>query len=430
MRMTLPKRRYSSRSRILSRTILFAVLVAGVLPATLAGIRPAARPPASPSASLAMYVPGGAQATQITAHDRKFWKGAQQIKLRGINIQPTWDGRFPTDADFARIASWGMNFVRLQVRWSFIEPLPPVPLGQNWIHTYSTTYINYLKAMVGYGYNHGVHVLIDNAGKPGPSVLDDWWPQWLYLPLYNSHGKIYLTPDAANTDYWTDALQQRFTKDFLSYLALQLATTPGIVGYEVLNEPQRGTLLNTNETTQTMLRVSLMLGQGVRVADPPRVVFFMTRGCCGEGLPNADLSGFTTLGNVALDVHDYYGGRWGDGLLMDPTAPNYGEVLQQVDRFTLNTGPYLGTTTSQTRIIANYRKFVDPRGIPLVMGEFSGDAPDEQNTASLMGSMTAAFNERDVAWTLYGYTGRFGILQVDGTLQPWAYIVIDAAKAP
>jgi hypothetical protein len=136
------------------------------------------------------------------------------------------------------------------------------------------------------------------------------------------------------------------------------------------------------------------------------------------------------LGNVALDVHDYYGARWGAGLLMDASRPDYGEVEVMVDRFTLNGTPYLGTTTVQEQIVKNFKAFLDPVGIPLVIGEFSGDAPDEPNTANLMGSMTSAFNDQGVSWTLYAYDGRFGIIDGNGQLQPWGQIVIDAAKAP
>ena len=32
-----------------------------------------------------------------------------------------------------------------------------------------------------------------------------------------------------------------------------------------------------------------------------------------EGAPNADFSRWTAMGNVAFDVHGYFGGRWGGG---------------------------------------------------------------------------------------------------------------------
>lgn len=418
---------------VAGRLAVLALVGVSTLPVTT---RSTGRPgePERASARAVKFVSGtggyGAATGQVSAHDGKFWIGSQQIKLRGVDVIPDWTGTSPGDADFAKIASWGMNFARFQVRWAFIEPTAPTKQGNNWVHTYDANYVADLKTMITQAYNHGLYSLVDNAGKPGPSDTDDWWPQWLYQAAYNSHGVNYTDPDTSNGDYWSDALQQQFTKDFWTYLAGQLANTPGIVGYEMLNEPQRGYLPNAHTTTQTMLGVSLVLGQAVRAVDPARVIFFMTRGCCGEGLPNADLSGFVTLGNVALDFHDYYGGRWGAGLLMDADAPDYGEVLQQVDRFTLSAGPYLGTTTGQVQIIKSLLRFTNPAGIPLLVGEFSGDPPSEPNTATLMGTMTSAFNDQGVSWALFGYDGRFGIVQEDGTLQPWAWIVIAAAKAP
>lgn len=417
------------------RIVVLGAFVAGVMQTTV-GAPSSTRHGLEMSASRQVkFVSAGATspqaAGQITAHDGKFWLGSNQIKLRGINIQPSWLGTFPTDADFVKISSWGMNFARLVIAWSNVEPLPPVQVGGNWVHTFDARQIGYLKTMIGYAYNHGVYVVLSDGGIPGPSppLLDKWWPSWLYSPTYNSHRKLYTDPKLANADFWTDALQQKFIADFWAYLAGQMVGTPGLAGYEMLNEPQRGSLPNTHETTQTMLGVSLAVGQAVRAADPARVVFFMTRGCCGEGLPSANLSGFTAMGNVALDVHDLFGGRWGQGLMMDPNASDYGEVHQVVERFTLTAGPYLGTTTAQLQIVQNYKKFLDPIGIPLLVGQFS-TAPTELNAANLMGTTTAAYNTVGISWALYAYTGKFGILKTDGTLQPWGSIVIAAAQAP
>jgi hypothetical protein len=217
----------------------------------------------------------------------------------------------------------------------------------------------------------------------------------------------------------------------LSYVGGQLKNTQGVVGYEPINEPQRGTLENSHATTQLMVGVTLTLSQAIRAADPARVIFLMTRGCCGEGLLQADLSGFTALGNVAFDFHDYYGGRWGAGVLNDPDDPEYGETLQVVNRFTLDTGPYLGTATNHVRTIQAFAAKLNPLGFPILVGEFSGDPPFEPNEANLMGTMTSAFNDQGVSWALYSYMdGAWSIVNTDGTLQSWAWIVIDAAKAP
>jgi Cellulase (glycosyl hydrolase family 5) len=421
----------STSTRRIGRAMV-AVLALLVAVPSASGLASRTPHSATPSRSLparpAMFMSNGPATDQVTAHDAKFWLGGQQIKLRGINIVPSLDGSYPSDADFAQVASWGMNVVRLRIRWKYLEPTAPQPVGSSWLHTYDSQQIAYIQSMIASASSHGIYTMVENAC--GPPCMGDWWPNWLYESPYNSHHLDYTDADQAATDYWSDQLMQRFTSDFLKYVAGQLAASPGVVGYEVLNEPAQGSLPNASATTATLLGVTYAMAQAVRQADPPRVVFFMTRGCCGEGVPNADFSQFVTLGNVAFDVHDYYGARWGAGLLMDPAAPDYGEVEQMVNRFTLNGVPYLGTTTVQEQIVKNFKSFLDPNGIPLFIGEFSGDPPDEPNTANVMGTMTSAFNDQGVSWALYEYTGRFGILQENGSLQPWGQIVIDAAKAP
>src|SRR6266542_245468 len=173
--------------------VLAVPMASGSVPGPGAGpVRLHARP--------AAFVAGDAAPGQVTAHDGKFWLAGRQIKLRGINVMPNWNGTAPTDADFARIASWGMNFVRFQVRWSFVEPTAPIHQGNRWIHSYDDGYLADLQNMVTWASSHGLSVLIDNAGLPGPDPIDDWWPQWLYQAPYNSHQKDYTNRDEANTD--------------------------------------------------------------------------------------------------------------------------------------------------------------------------------------------------------------------------------------
>jgi hypothetical protein len=436
LEMTSFMRKLPGHRPLLGRMVLFLTTFAVGVPALLGA--PAAGPGAVSleQASRQVKFVGAGQtaplaAGQVTAHDGKFWLGSQQIKLRGINLQPSFLGTFPTDADFDKISSWGMNYVRLVIAWSTVEPIAPINVAGSWVHTYDARQISYLRNYITWANNHGLYVVLSDGGVPGPSppLLTAWWPKWLYTPTYNSHGQLYVDPKLAQTDYWTDALQQKFTKDFWSYIGQQFAGTAGLAGYEPLNEPQRGNLPNTHQSTQTVLDVGLALARAIRIADPARIVFFMSRGCCGEGVPNADLSDFVSLGNVALDIHDYFGGRWGFGLMMDPDAADYGEVHQVVERFTLSAGPYLGTTTAQVQVVQNFKRFVESVGIPLLVGQFSTD-PAELNPSNLVGTMTSAYNSEGVSWALYAYTGKYGILKQDGTLQPWGPIVIAAAQAP
>src|SRR5205823_11659903 len=131
--------------------------------------------------------------------------------------------------------------VRMRVFWSQLEPNPPVkqPNG-TWQHTYNQRIMDDLKEQVGLAAAQGEYSIIENYC--GPPCLTRGWPGWLYQPAYNSHGKTYTDPNEANTDYWTDPLQQAFTKSFMTYLAQQLKDVPGVVGYEPLNEPSKGDL--------------------------------------------------------------------------------------------------------------------------------------------------------------------------------------------
>src|SRR5207248_8187048 len=139
------------------------------------------------------------------------------------------------------------------VWWNEFEPNAPQKTGNTWIHSYNGSILTRLQGQVALARAHGLNVLIENFC--GPPCMGSGWPAWLYTAAYNSHGITYTSATQANTDFWTDSLQQQFAKDFLSYLAGGLASTPGIVGYDILNEPDQGTLPDGQSTTQTMLSV-------------------------------------------------------------------------------------------------------------------------------------------------------------------------------
>src|ERR1041385_9121892 len=154
MEMRSMRSRELGRRPMVGRMLVVAVAALAVLPAAGRGLsgQPGGRA-GRPGSRPVMYVGGDTAPGQITAQNGKFWVAGQQVKLRGVNVTPTWDCAEPTDADFAQIASWGMNFVRLQVRWKFIENPPPTPSGSSWIHYYDDDYIACLQQMVGWAYN-------------------------------------------------------------------------------------------------------------------------------------------------------------------------------------------------------------------------------------------------------------------------------------
>src|SRR5205814_7615276 len=96
---------------------------------------------------------------------------------------------------------------------------------------------------------------------------------------YNSHHKDYPFPDTVelNTDFWSDALMQQFLGDYLTYITNQMKGMPGVVGIELFDEPNLGTLTETSDTINTAVNVQYSLAQRVRGADPARVIFFTTK---------------------------------------------------------------------------------------------------------------------------------------------------------
>lgn len=119
---------------------------------------------------------------------------------------------------------------------------------------------------------------------------------------------------------------------------------------------------------------------------------------------------------------------WGCGLTIDPASPDSGETLQSYFEFTItpDVPPYLGTTLSQVRFVRTLTDILTPLGIPLLVGEFGGRDTDP-NVTTLTWTMTQAFWLEGVAWTVQGYNGSTDVFADDGSLQPWAQIVIDAA---
>jgi hypothetical protein len=370
---------------------------------------------------------------QVTAHDGKFWLGSAPIALHGANV------RYPccSSADYEKLVSWGMNFIRLKFQWSLLEPNPPVKnTGGAWTHSYDLTYLSKFAANVARAQQAGLYTLVNNGGYHGSYFS---YPDWLYQAPYNSLGITYpLTPagsQVAATDFWRDALRQRFMIDEMEAVANALRAQPGVLGYEILNEPYPALLPNSAETTATLLDFQLRAATGIRGADPARVVVFTTRFGYAPGVAEADLSGFTALGNVAFDAHDYFGARWGDGLLNNPAMPDYHERMQPDYNNPLETTqdgsamtPYIGTTDAQVRWIKKYTDVLTPRGIPLLVGEFGIDGSTNTSAYLYFGTITSALNYTGVAWAVSQWDSPIGIADSSGILRPWGSIVINAAK--
>jgi aryl-phospho-beta-D-glucosidase BglC (GH1 family) len=372
----------------------------------------------------------------ITAQSGRFYLDGSVVALRGLNVEVN---EYMTQADFDRIASWDMNLVRLRVHWKLAEPTAPTRSASGgWTHTYDADVLARIERYVAMASAAGLYTIIDNHDTPAdPGTGVQWdYPDWLAHSAYNSHGITYPRTDDGvrqyNTDFWSDALRQQFMVDWMKRLAREFVGVAGVAGYEMLNEPQTGALGTNAATTQTVLDFQFRLARAVRNIDGARTIFFMTRSGYGPGLPQSDLSGWTALGNVAFDLHDGFGARWGQGLDGDPASPTY---LQAPGRLNNNitiggVPPYLGTTVTQRRIFEDRLSTLEPLGIPLLVGEF-GDQSDDAGVMHVWGTILAAMCDvggQRVSWAARDYRGPRGMFSNEGAMQPWANLVIAAAK--
>ena len=364
---------------------------------------------------------------QVVAKDSQFWLGSTPVMFKGVNAAVG-----TREHEFQQFGLWGMNFVRLRFHWTELEEKPPTKNadGVTWTHHYDQAYMALIKQDVAWAAANGLYVMVDNHPCSSDQECFFGYPDWLYQAPYNSKGITYPKTSAgilsAQTHLWTDTRRQNFFIDMWKFVAGNLKGLPGVIGHEILSEPQPGDYDNSHATTQMMLNWQLKVAQAIRAADPPRVVAFTTRFGFGPGLPQADLSGWKTLGNVAFDLHDYFGARWGPGIDLDTSNAGYGEFMSVLFDHVLNGsgGPYIGTTQVHTQMVRNRMDSLKKWGIPIWIGEM-GDLRDDPGVKTFFGTTLNAFNELGVSWAPT-YQGVYGFADSDGQLEPWGQIVLDA----
>jgi endoglycosylceramidase len=173
-----------------------------------------------------------------------------------------------SDNDFAQMRSLGYNLVRLVLNWSQLEPTPG---------TYSTTYLNRITQVVAWARQQGIYVILDmhqdqysryilpGAKKTLPSGCpssggSDGAPAWAAFtdgkPACADFGVDELNPAvaAAFYNFWQNhavaapqgqspgtGLQDHYI-GALAALAKRFENNSAVLGYEIMNEPQVGTI--------------------------------------------------------------------------------------------------------------------------------------------------------------------------------------------
>jgi endoglycosylceramidase len=173
--------------------------------------------------------------------------------------------------DFAQMRALGFNVVRLVLNWSQLEPTAG---------TYSTTYLNRVAQVVGWARQQGIYVILDmhqdqysryivpapkGTAPSGctPSGGGDGAPAWAVQddgkPACAMFGIDELNPaeSASFYNFWHNAtvagpqgqapgtgLQDHYI-GALAALARRFQGNAGVLGYELMNEPQPGSVGST-----------------------------------------------------------------------------------------------------------------------------------------------------------------------------------------
>jgi endoglycosylceramidase len=316
---------------------LAAVLLGSSLSACSSATAPSADP-ATTTGPSATPVPNAPTLSpvHVVKGERPHFSDDQgrEVLLRGVNVN-TWGDYYqvdpavaPTrpmaDADWSAMASLGFSAVRLIVSWSALEP----ERGQ-----YDTAYVDRVRTAITDAGRHGLYVIVDMhqdawgkaiASPTGttcgdglePAIGWDGAPPWATITdgadTCRVDGQRELAPAVitaftnfyANRDGIRDSLVTAW-----GHLAGRVADLPGVVGYDLFNEPFPSAEAATIGP-QYAAFISASLG-AIRQAEQQggtesRIVF--VEPIVTWPLPGtAPDAGVTSDPNVAFAPHNYFG---------------------------------------------------------------------------------------------------------------------------
>jgi hypothetical protein len=160
------------------------------------------------------------------------------VLLRGVNYSGLEFGNFvgaprgPAEADFAQMASWGVNVVRLPIAWSYLEPQPGVFDGAH-LH-------QQIDAVIRFARRHGIAVVLEmHQFQWSPCFGGNGVPSWTCEGKGYPAGAFF----QAEHDFWAGALapdgrrQIDHLLDVWARLARHYRSRAEVIGFDFLNEP-------------------------------------------------------------------------------------------------------------------------------------------------------------------------------------------------
>lgn len=251
-----------------------------------------------------------------------------QVLLRGVNVNQLVDFYAPrpevpvttplTEEDFAGIASYGFNVVRLGMSWSALEPTR----GE-----IDEAYLGQIEDAVAWAKAHDIYVVLDmhqdswwNEGTPEGfeckrSTTSMWGydgaPTWATItdggPRCQFQGRDISPASNRAFQNWyfdTDGVQSALV-DTWGVLAEAFADEPTVAGFDLLNEPGFGETAPATTSRQLGRFYSAAIAE-IRGAGAGQIVFMEPSILwSGLGFDTGPAAGFTDDPNIVFAPHLY-----------------------------------------------------------------------------------------------------------------------------
>jgi hypothetical protein len=194
-------------------------------------------------------------------------QSGHSLRLIGINLLQNITNSSVAD----NVSSWGMNFVRVVVYWSLLEPTKPG--GFPLVHKWDDGYLAQLKAEVDALTHKGIAVVLDmHQYQWSPALSGQGMPAWLYpdrIGLSNSSAKCAFFSDVGQSGT-PIAPQEGFVAAW-KHLLTAFADDPMVIGADLLNEPT-GNANGCNHPTYDPDGFYIKVAKAVRSTNPKLVL--------------------------------------------------------------------------------------------------------------------------------------------------------------
>jgi endoglycosylceramidase len=320
----------------------------------------------------------------------------RDVIMRGLNtgnrskFEPFFSFEFAADEDlssfevrarefFVPFRRWGLDTVRLPFSWEALEPEKG---------TVDSDYLDRYEVVVNVAWGLGLRVIVDfHQDVFASPFCGDGFPLWTlgdgveqpprrdcpfwFLGYLNDAGVGQAFDRFWNND---DGIQDDF-RQMWATVATRFASNPGVVGFEVINEPFRGTAEDTSWRREVLVPFYSSMAEHIRSVASEKLVFYD-----GSGLdssePDRAIHPVVDKDFVVFAPH-YYDGPLlvGSGWSGDEPAPH----------------------------IASFAHFREEHGIPVILGEF-GYPNGKKGGPSWLSRTMDALDDARLSATLWEYS--------------------------